>query len=113
MVCSAREIALQANKYRNGESQRALQVASSRRTWVLAVRLSASALATLRAFYLARRGGTEPPRNHPAGVRLRSLNEDHKYKLNNPLARLAGDSGTAGNSPGTPDQNSAPVKLMR
>jgi hypothetical protein len=55
-----REIALQGNEYRNGESQRGLQVASSRRKWVLAARLSGSALAALRSFYLARRGGTEP-----------------------------------------------------
>jgi hypothetical protein len=64
MFCTAfqqtREIALQANEYRNGETQRALQVASSRRKWTLAARLSPSALATLRAFFLARRGGTEP-----------------------------------------------------
>jgi hypothetical protein len=64
MLCTAfqqtREIALQGNEYRNGESQRALQVSSSRRKWVLAARLSASALAALRSFYLARRGGTEP-----------------------------------------------------
>lgn len=64
LLCTAfqqtREIALQANDYRNGESQRALQVSSSRRKWVLAARLSPSALATLRAFYLDRRGGTEP-----------------------------------------------------
>lgn len=63
LLCTAfqqtREIAMQANDYRNGESQRGLQVASSRRKWTLAVRLSASALATLRSFYLARRGGTE------------------------------------------------------
>jgi hypothetical protein len=64
MLCTAfqqtREIALQGNEYRNGESQRGLQVASSRRKWVLAGRLSASALAALRSFYLARRGGVEP-----------------------------------------------------
>jgi hypothetical protein len=64
MLCTAfqqtREIAVQGNEYRNGESQRALQVASSRRKWALAVRLSGSALAALRSFYLARRGGTEP-----------------------------------------------------
>jgi hypothetical protein len=64
MLCTAfqqtREIAVQGNEYRNGESQRALQVSSSRRKWVLAARLSGSALAVLRSFYLARRGGTEP-----------------------------------------------------
>lgn len=63
ILCTAfqqvREIAVQGNEYRNGESQRALQVASSRRKWVLAARLSASLLTTLRAFYLARRGATE------------------------------------------------------
>jgi hypothetical protein len=63
ILCTAfqqtREIAVQVNEYRNGESQRALQVGSSRRKWTLAARLPTALLNTLRAFYLARRGGTE------------------------------------------------------
>jgi hypothetical protein len=62
-LCSAfqesREIALQQNEYRNGESQRALQVSSSRRQWTLSVRLPATAMDALRTFYLARRGPLE------------------------------------------------------
>jgi phage-related protein len=63
-LCSAfqesREIALQANEYRNGESQRALQVSSSRRQWSLNVRLASAEMDALRTFFLARRGSLEP-----------------------------------------------------
>ena len=62
-LCSAfqesREIALRGNEYKNGESQRALQVASSRRQWSLTTRLPATSMDALRAFFLARRGSLE------------------------------------------------------
>jgi hypothetical protein len=52
----SREYALVENEYRNGESQRSLLVASSRKSWRLAKRLTASAMKTLRDFYDARNG---------------------------------------------------------
>lgn len=50
----------QQNEYRNGERQRATPVTNSRKSWRLAKRLTSSQLATLRTFFFARRGGTEP-----------------------------------------------------
>ena len=48
------------NEYRNGESQRSVQAANSRKRWRLAKRLTAAQLAALREFYDARKGPTEP-----------------------------------------------------
>jgi phage-related protein len=48
------------NEYRNGESQRSVQAANSRKRWRLAKRLTSAQLAALRDFYDARRGPIEP-----------------------------------------------------
>lgn len=48
------------NEYKNGESQRGLLVATSRKSWKISRRLTSAALATLRAFWDARKGPTEP-----------------------------------------------------
>jgi phage-related protein len=48
------------NEYRNGESQRSVQAANSRKRWRLAKRLTSAQLAALRDFYEARKGATEP-----------------------------------------------------
>lgn len=48
------------NDYRNGESQRSVQAANSRKRWRLAKRLTPVQLATLRDFFDARKGPTEP-----------------------------------------------------
>src|SRR3974377_555210 len=48
------------NEYKNGESQRSVLATNSRKRWRLAKRLTAAALQTLRAFYDARNGSTEP-----------------------------------------------------
>jgi phage-related protein len=48
------------NEYKNGESQRSVQATNSRRRWRLAKRLTPSALQTLRDFFDARNGSTEP-----------------------------------------------------
>lgn len=48
------------NEYRNGESQRTVQAANSRRRWRLAKRLTPAQLTALRDFYDARKGPTEP-----------------------------------------------------
>ncbi|MCC6394791.1 MAG: hypothetical protein IT167_29630 [Bryobacterales bacterium] len=48
------------SEYRNGESQRSVQAATSRRRWRLAKRLAPAQLGTLREFYDARKGPTEP-----------------------------------------------------
>ena len=55
----AREYAVVDNQYRNGESQRAVLVATSRKSWTQSRRLTPAELAILRAFYLARKGPTE------------------------------------------------------
>lgn len=55
----AREYAVAENQYRNGESQRAVLVATSRKSWTQSRRLTPAELAILRAFYLARKGSTE------------------------------------------------------
>ena len=47
-------------EYRNGESQRSVQAANSRKRWRLAKRLTPAQLGTLREFYDARKGPTEP-----------------------------------------------------
>lgn len=56
----AREYPVLDNQYRNGESQRSVQAATSRKRWTLAKRLPPTALAELRAFYEARKGPVEP-----------------------------------------------------
>ncbi len=62
-LCAAfshsREYAVAENEYRNGESQRAVLVATSRKSWTQSRRLAPAELAILRAFYLARKGPTE------------------------------------------------------
>ena len=56
----AREYGLLENEYRNGESQRGLLVATSRKRWRLGKRLTAALLQQLRDFYDARKGSGEP-----------------------------------------------------
>ena len=56
----ARAYELNENEYRNGESQRALKVSSSRKSWQLSARHAPAALATLRTFISDRRGPLEP-----------------------------------------------------
>ena len=56
----SREYPVIANDYRNGESQRSVQAAASRKRWQLAKRLAPAALQALRDFYDARRGTLEP-----------------------------------------------------
>lgn len=48
------------NEYKNGESQRSVLAANSRRRWRLAKRLTPAALQTLRDSFDARNGSTEP-----------------------------------------------------
>jgi phage-related protein len=55
-----REYPLIENEYRNGESQRSTQAATSRKRWRLTKRLTPAALQALRDFYDARRGPAEP-----------------------------------------------------
>ena len=55
----SREYALVENEYRNGESQRSLRVATSRKSWRLAKRLTPALLQQLRDFYDARSGPEE------------------------------------------------------
>jgi hypothetical protein len=56
----AREYAAIDNEYKNGESQRSLLVATSRKSWRTSRRLTPSVLATFRAFYDARKGLHQP-----------------------------------------------------
>jgi hypothetical protein len=55
-----REFPVIDNEYRNGESQRSVDAATSRKRWMLAKRLTAAQLQTLREFYDARSGPLEP-----------------------------------------------------
>jgi hypothetical protein len=55
-----REYPVLDNEYSNGESQRSVQATNSRKRWRLVKRLTPSQLVTLRDFYDARRGPTEP-----------------------------------------------------
>jgi hypothetical protein len=48
------------SEYRNDESQRSVQATNSRKRWRLAKRLTPTQLASLRDFYDARKGPTEP-----------------------------------------------------
>jgi hypothetical protein len=56
----SREYAIQANEYRNGEAQRGRLADTSRKHWRLGKRLTPTELQTLRDFYEARKGPTEP-----------------------------------------------------
>ncbi len=56
----AREYAVIDNEYKNGESQRSKQVATSRKSWKTTRRLTPAILGTFRDFYEARRGPLEP-----------------------------------------------------
>lgn len=51
---------LRTNVYTEGEFQASVQATTSRKIWKVAKRLPPSVLNTLYAFYLARRGNTEP-----------------------------------------------------
>jgi len=55
-----REYPVVDNEYSNGESQRSVQATNSRKRWRLGKRLTPSQLVTLRDFYEARKGPTEP-----------------------------------------------------
>jgi phage-related protein len=55
-----REYPVLDNEYRNGESQRKAQANNSRKRWRLAKRLVPTQLQTLRDFFDARKGSTEP-----------------------------------------------------
>jgi phage-related protein len=55
-----REYPVIDNEYRNGESQRSAQAATSRKKWSLTKRLTATQLQALRDFYDARNGTHQP-----------------------------------------------------
>jgi phage-related protein len=55
-----REYPVLDNEYRNGESQRSVQAANSRKRWRLAKRLTPAQLTALRDFHDARKGQAEP-----------------------------------------------------
>ena len=55
-----REYPVIDNEYRNGESQRSAQAATSRKKWSITKRLTPTQLAALRNFYDARNGTHEP-----------------------------------------------------
>ena len=55
-----REYPVLDNEYRNGESQRSVQAANSRKRWRLAKRLTPAQLSALRDFFEARKGATDP-----------------------------------------------------
>lgn len=55
-----REYPVTDNSYRDGESQRSAQAATSRKRWTLAKRLAPGQLQALRGFYEARNGRHEP-----------------------------------------------------
>jgi hypothetical protein len=55
-----REYPVLDNEYRSGESQRSVLASNSRKRWRLVKRLTPSQLVTLRGFYEARKGPTEP-----------------------------------------------------
>ena len=54
-----REYPALENEYRNGESQRTVQAANSRKRWRLAKRMTPAQLAALRDFYDACKGPSE------------------------------------------------------
>jgi phage-related protein len=55
-----REYPVIDNEYRNGESQRSAQAATSRKKWSLTKRLTPNQMTVLRNFYDARNGTHEP-----------------------------------------------------
>jgi hypothetical protein len=55
-----REYPVIDNEYRNGESQRSVQAATSRKKWSLMKRLTPTQLQALRDFYDARNGTHQP-----------------------------------------------------
>jgi phage-related protein len=55
-----REYPVIDNEYRNGESQRSAQAATSRKKWTLTKRVTPTQLRALLAFYDARNGTHEP-----------------------------------------------------
>ena len=55
-----REYPVIDNEYRNGESQRSAQAATSRKKWSLTKSLTPAQLQALRDFYEARNGTHEP-----------------------------------------------------
>lgn len=57
---ATREYPVIENEYRNGESQRSTQAATSRKRWTLTKRLTLVQLQALREFYEARHGTHEP-----------------------------------------------------
>jgi len=63
-LCSAfshsRSLPVNANEYKNGESQRGKLADSGRRSWKIKKRMTSTTLATLRTFYNSRRGPQEP-----------------------------------------------------
>ena len=63
-LCSAfsrsQEFPLRSNQYSDGSFQGTVQAAVSRKRWTKTKRLAPAALATLRNFYDARNGKTEP-----------------------------------------------------
>ena len=59
MFVHAREFELEENLYRNGESQRRLDVATSRKSWRVGKLLTVAEVLTLRDFFNARRGALE------------------------------------------------------
>jgi phage-related protein len=56
----SQEYPLIENEYAGGESQRSMLASNSRKRWRLAKRLTPAQLVTLREFYEARGGPTEP-----------------------------------------------------
>ena len=56
----AREYPVLENEYKNGESQRSMQAATSRKRWRLAKRLTPSQLTQLRSFFEAHGAGLQP-----------------------------------------------------
>lgn len=56
----SREYPVIDNEYRNGESQRSVEAATSRKRWMLTKRLKPAQLQALRDFYDARNGPHEP-----------------------------------------------------
>ena len=56
----SQEYAVLVNKYKNGESQRGLQVDTSRKTWKTTRRLTPAELQLFRDFYDAGNGSQEP-----------------------------------------------------
>jgi len=56
----SREYAVLVNEYPSGESQQSTQAGNSRKSWRMSKRLTPTQLQTLRDFYDARQGATQP-----------------------------------------------------